>query len=121
LRIDFPGYVSQQDKIKILQESDIYLCTSLQEGFGISVCEAMACELPIVSFNVPGVRDVVAHECGFLVTLGDIDQMVTKVKVLIQNESLRKEMGQHARQRVLNHFTWQRAADRMFEVYCNVQ
>ena len=120
LRIEFPGYVSERDKIKTLQGSDIFLNTSFQEGFGISVCEAMACQLPIVAFDVPGVRDLVTPRCGFLVPLGDIDRMIARVKVLIENDSLRKKMGRRARERVLEFFTWQRAAERIFEIYSNV-
>ncbi|NIQ05275.1 MAG: glycosyltransferase family 4 protein, partial [Candidatus Korarchaeota archaeon] len=120
LRIEFPGYVSERDKIKILQGSDIFLNTSFQEGFGISVCEAMACQLPVVAFDVPGVRDLVTPRCGFLVPLGDIDRMIAKVKVLIENDSLRREMGRRARERVLEFFTWQRAAERIFEIYSSV-
>jgi len=117
LRIEFPGYVSERDKIKILQGSDIFLNTSFQEGFGISVCEAMACQLPVVAFDVPGVRDLVTPRCGFLIPLGDFDRMIAKVKVLIENDSLRKEMGRRARERVLKFFTWHRAAERIFEIY----
>jgi len=122
LPVKFTGFLeSEKDIVRILQGSDIYVHTSLQEGFGISVCEAMACRLPIVAFNVLGVRNLVTPECGFLTPVGDVNQMVTKIKALIENESLRKEMGRRARERVLKYFTWQRAADRMLEVYRNVQ
>jgi glycogen(starch) synthase len=120
LRIEFPGYVNERDKIKILQGSDIFLNTSFQEGFGISVCEAMACQLPVVAFDVPGVRDLVTPSCGFLVPPGEIDLMIARVKELIENDSLRKEMGRRARERVLEFFTWQRAAERIFEIYSSV-
>lgn len=121
LQIRFPGFLKSEEEIaNILQHSDIYINTSLQEGFGISICEAMSSELPIVAFDVQGVRDLVTPECGFLVPPGDVDNMVAKVKILIENEDIRREMGRHSRERVLNYFTWPKSANKLFEVYRNL-
>lgn len=121
LPIQFPGFLEcDGDIARILQESNIYVNTSLQEGFGISVCNAMASGLPIVAFNVLGIRDLVTPDCGFLVPPGNVDQMVEKVKLLIEDESLRKEMGEKARDLVLRRFSWKKSAEKMMDVYKNV-
>jgi len=120
LGVEFPGYVSARKKIEILQGSDIFLNTSTQEGFGISICEAMACQLPVIAFDVPGVRDLVTPSCGFLIPQGDINQMTAKVKVLVENDSLRRKMGRMARERVLEFFTWEKAAERVWQIYNSI-
>lgn len=118
LPIQFPGFLEDDEEVvRILQASDIYVHTSLQEGFGISVCEAMACQLPVVAFDVPGVRELVTPECGFLVSPKNVEEAVDAVTRLIEDDSLRHEFGLKARKRVLNYFTWCQAARRMLEVY----
>ena len=77
----------------------------------------MSSQLPIVTFSAKGVRDLVTPDCGFQVPVGDVNQLVDKVKVLIENEKLRKEMGQHSRNRILNHFTWVKASEKLQRIY----
>jgi len=121
LPIVFPGFLSDENQVvEILQKTDIYVSTSLQEGFGISICEAMACEIPIVGFDVPGVRDIITSNCGFLTPVEDVSLMVSKIELLINDIELRKRMGKAARERILNEYTWERAARKMIEVYRNV-
>jgi glycosyltransferase involved in cell wall biosynthesis len=118
LPVIFSGFLdTEQDLVEIMQKSDIYVSTSLQEGFGISVCEAMSCELPIVAFDADGVRDVVTPDCGFLTPIGNVDQLVDKVELLIRDKALRRQMGVRSRQRVLKEFTWEKAAEKMQSIY----
>jgi glycosyltransferase involved in cell wall biosynthesis len=122
LPIHFPGFMECSEEIaSVLGRSDIYVHTALHEGFGISVCEAMSAGLPVVTFDVPGVRDLVVPECGFLVPPGDVDQMAAKVKVLIEDPGLRETMGRHSRERVLKRFTWQKASEQLYELYSHVR
>ena len=60
--------------------------------------EAMACGIPPVSFTCPcGPRDIItAGEDGVLVENGNIDQLVEKLNFLIENENIRKQMGEKA-------------------------
>jgi len=121
LPIHFPGFLQNDEDIaKILQKSNIYVHTSLQEGFGISVCEAMACQLPIVAFDVPGVRDLVTPECGFLTSPKNVKEAADAVTKLILDDSLRHEFGLQARKRVIKNFTWHHSAQKLLEVYHNL-
>jgi glycosyltransferase involved in cell wall biosynthesis len=119
--ISFPGFLESDEKIsRILMKSNVYVNTSFQEGFGISVCNAMSAGLPIVAFDVSGIRDLVTPECGFLIPLGDIDKMVGKIKILIEDGNLRKKMGLCSRERVTKFFSLDIAAKKMYDVYKNI-
>lgn len=84
------------------QESSIFLLTSRFEGFGMVLIEAMACGLPVVSFNCPwGPADIIRDgEDGFLVEYLNTKEAAQRVSQLIENPILRKEMGVRARKNI---------------------
>lgn len=79
--------------------SSIYVMSSRFEGFGMVLTEAMACGVPCVSFDCPcGPSDIIKNkEDGFLVPNGDSNALASKIIALIENEELRKTMGQKAK------------------------
>ncbi len=83
-------------------ESSIYVMSSRFEGFGMVLIEAMACGVPCVSFDCNyGPSDIIKNnEDGFLVRKENIVELSEKIMELIENETLRKEMGQKAKQNV---------------------
>jgi len=122
LPICFPGFLkSEKDIVNVLQKSDIYVNTSLQEGFGISVCKAMACQIPIVAFNVLGIKDLVTPKCGFLITPKNIEELSNAILRLIKDSSLRYKLGLEARKRILKNFTIDKSVEKMLEVYNHIQ
>ena len=106
-RISYLGYV---DNI-----NDVYATTDLvvmpsqwEEPFGLVLIEAGANRKPVVATRVGGVPEVVVDgESGFLVERSDIDTMVDRVKLLINDASLRARMGQKARDIVEEKFAKQ--------------
>jgi glycosyltransferase involved in cell wall biosynthesis len=80
-------------------ESSIFALSSRFEGFGMVIIEAMACGVPPVSFTCPcGPRDIISDgKDGLLVEDGNIEQLAEKISYLIENEDIRKKMGQQAR------------------------
>lgn len=83
-------------------ESSIFLLTSRFEGFGMVLIEAMACGVPVVSFDCPwGPADIIKNgEDGFLVGYLNTIEAAEKVVQLIESPELRKEMGIRARENV---------------------
>ena len=79
------------------QESSILVSTSLFEPFGLVIPEAISCGLPVVVFDCPyGPADIITDGVdGFLIMNRDIGAFVNKVCLLIENEDLRKQMGQN--------------------------
>lgn len=80
-------------------QSSIFAFSSRFEGFGMVITEAMSCGLPPVAFACPcGPKDIITDgRDGFLVETGEIKALAEKICRLIEDETLRKEMGKAAR------------------------
>ena len=79
---------------------EFYLCASSRyEGFGMVITEAMSCGVPPVSFTCPcGPRDIIDDgKNGLLVENGNIEMLAEKICYLIENDEIRRKMGQQAR------------------------
>ena len=89
-----------EDVVKAYQESSIFVLSSRFEGFGMVLIEAMACGLPVVSFDCPAGPDEIITDGvdGLLVPSGDVHTLVEKLMVLMSDENLRRRLGQQARQ-----------------------
>ena len=80
--------------------SSLCVLTSRYEGFPVVLQEAMGCGLPCISFNCPsGPRYIIKDgEDGYLVENGNIEAFAEKVCLLMENVSLRRQLGQSAKQ-----------------------
>lgn len=88
------GYVSEEKKYQYLSNSDIYLLSSLHEGFGICLMEAMYCGLPIVSTDHGGQTDfLIDGKNAFLVPIEDSSTLSQKIGQLIADTDQRDKMS----------------------------
>ncbi len=81
------------------------------ETFGISIAEAMSCGIPVISTNIGGIPEVIGKS-GFLVSPCNDREIAIKLKLLINNESLRKEMALEGRKRIMEKFSWEIIIDK---------
>jgi glycosyltransferase involved in cell wall biosynthesis len=122
-RVHFVGKISQEELVRAYQSADLFVfpSTSQAEAFGLAAVEAQACGLPVVASDLPGVRTVVANgETGFLVPISDASALARRVLYLAEHDDVRHAMGERARQRVLEKFTWDRHMDGLINVYQKV-
>lgn len=97
---------------------DVICLTSDNEGTPVSLIEAQACNVPIVSTEVGGVLDIVSQgETGFVVPKGDLQAFAEKLGLLIENEEIRKKMSQNGWNFVKDKFHYTRLAADMANYY----
>lgn len=90
------GISTQLDKA--YNQSSIFLFTSLAEGFGLVIAEAMQAGLPVIAYDSPcGPAEIISdNKDGFLVKTCDLKNMEKKLIALIENKELRAKMGKNA-------------------------
>lgn len=93
---------STQDIQKEYCDSSLFVFSSRFEGFGMVLIEAMACGLPVVSFDCPcGPKDIVSDgEDGLLVESGNVEALAVALSRMMSNESLRLSMAKAGKQNV---------------------
>ena len=95
-----------------LQQTDVFLLSSLSEGISNAVLEAMSCAVPVVTTDCGGMREAVMDGVeGFVVPMRDPDAMASALKRLWGDSNLRQTMGAAARQRIQMQFDLERQID----------
>lgn len=96
-KVKIMGWISGKEKEEVLKNSDIYLLPSYNEGLPMSILEAMAHALPIISTPVGGIPEAVEEGVnGFLVGPGDYKEIAKKIDLLAEDKPLREKMGQES-------------------------
>jgi glycosyltransferase involved in cell wall biosynthesis len=109
-RVIFRGTMS--DVKSVLASSQIFALISNWEGFPRSTLEAMRTGLPAIVSDVAGSKEaIIQGETGFFVQRGSVAEVRDRLRTLLENHELRGSMGQRARQRYEQEFTF----DIMFE------
>lgn len=116
--IKFLG-VKPADEIKSYYTScDVFVMSSLSEGFGIANLEAMACAKPVISTKVGGIVDVVIDgQTGFLVEPANSDELYLAMKKFLDKPDLVGIMGESARKRAVKNFSWDIVAEKLHNAY----
>lgn len=111
---DIP-YVEGDELPLLYASAKLLLYPSLYEGFGLPVLEAMACGVPVVTSKASSLPEV-AGDAAILVNPNDTDEISKGVKVLMEDNDLRKELIKKGIARA-KKFTWEKCANETFRVY----
>ena len=104
-----------------MSAADVLCLPSYREGFGQVIVEAAACGVPTVASRIYGITDSVSEgETGLLYAAGDTDELTKTLLTLIEDNSLRQQLGITARKRVLEKFQSSRITDQMMLFYSQI-
>lgn len=96
--VEFLGRISPDNIAKTFCSFDITVFPSLREGFGVAAIESQACEVPVIVTNVGGHPESLDNnKTGFIVEPESPEEIKEKIKILMNDENLRKSMGKEGR------------------------
>jgi len=102
------GFVPEKEKYKFLKSSKIFIFPSLLEGSPIAVCEALACGLPVIAYNLPGLMERYEN-CILYSKMGDIKSMAKHALTLLKDENLRFNISSKGVEKA-SEYTWENIA-----------
>jgi len=115
----FEGEKAGKELVSYYNSADIFCAPSIYgESFGIVLLEAMACGLPVVGFANEGYKSTLEGKKGlkFLVEPEDFAGLAQKLEILIEKESLRKEMGEWGKKEAKN-YSWDKVCNKVLNFY----
>jgi glycosyltransferase involved in cell wall biosynthesis len=116
-RIKFTGLLPPSKIPLAIQSSDVLVHCSLREGLARTLPQAMLCGRPAISFDVDGAREVVNENTGRLIEPKNVVQLTAACAELIEDENLRKKLGEQGRESVEEKFAPERMVDTIEGVY----
>ncbi|HAB14353.1 MAG TPA: glycosyltransferase family 1 protein [Planctomycetaceae bacterium] len=120
-RFVLTGLVPPERIPELIHATDLVVHASLWEGLARVLPQSMLSGKPVVSFAIDGAPEVVIpDETGLLVPAGSVDGLVDSVTQLVEDEPLRKRMGNEGLRRSIETFRYQDMARRVREVYQRV-
>ena len=117
-RIQFAGYVSDEDLLQLYNACELFVFPSFYEGFGLPVLEAMACGRAVACSSTTSIPEV-ADSAAIMFDPYSSREMVSAMADLLRDAELRARMERLGLQRAAR-FSWRTAAQQTLEVYHEV-
>ena len=113
------GYIESENEMALMcSAADIYLFPTLADNCPLSVIESMSCGLPVVTFDVGGVPEIIAHEkTGYIAKYKDPDDLLHGVNMLLDDENLRSNLGEAGEKRARELFDAKAMTQKYHELY----
>ncbi len=116
--IIFTDYVSEEEKIALMQGALAFCFPSLYEGFGLPPMEAMACGTPVIT-SCTSSLDEVAGEAALKVNPESVQQIASALTKMHREEDIRQKLIEKGRKQAAK-YTWENASDALYKVFENV-
>lgn len=107
-RVNFIGFIKDEDLPLIMQEAEVYIQPSLTEGFGLPVLEAMAAGTPVVAAKSGALPEVVG-KAGLLVNPRSVADMARALRIILEEKDLREGLIEKGFKKA-REFSWEKAA-----------
>lgn len=105
--VNWLGNVSQEDISRYYKTSKLFILPSKKEVFGISLLEAMASGIPVITANRSEIKDVIKNNItGLTFNKGDYHELAQIILGLVEDEKLRDSISKNAQELVKKNFDW---------------
>lgn len=112
--IKMTGFVAEEKKFKLMKQSKMLIFPSYHEGFAQVICEAMACALPVVAYDLPCYKEWYGDDVTY-VKKRDLNSLLDVTLALLEDGTLRREIGERALKRV-KQYDWNKLAKKEIDV-----
>lgn len=115
--IESRSWVDHSKLSALINESDICVFPSIwEEPFGISVLEAMACGKAVVGSDAGGIPEIIEDsKSGVIFRRNQDGDLENKLELLMDNENLRLKLGESARKRIEENYSWELIIERYYQ------
>ena len=117
-RVVFTGFIPDEELDSLMRRAAFLVYPSLYEGFGIPILEAMKVGTPVITSNLTAMPEV-AGGAAVLADPYNIEEMVSEMSKLLQNNKLRGELVKKGMERA-SHYSWERTSKQYLELYKKV-
>ena len=117
--VDFSGFVTEEEKIRLLRTADLFVFPSLYEGFGMPNLEAMACGCPVVTSSVFAIPEVVSDAAILVKDPRNATELASRILEILRDDALRSRLIERGLERV-KAFSWTASALTLRSLYEDV-
>jgi glycosyltransferase involved in cell wall biosynthesis len=114
---EFVGPVDGERKQALYREADVFILPSHSENFGMSIAEALASGVPVITTRGTPWKDLVEHRCGWWEDVGAVPLANALREAIALSDEERRQMGLRGRQLVEQKYSWQHIAKEMKSLY----
>ena len=117
-RIHFLGRRSRSEVAEAMRDCTVFVLPSRYEGLGCVYLEAMACGKPAIACRGQGIDEIIHHgKNGWLIPIDGLEDLTQALQVLLGNADLRAQIGNAARQTILESLTLQHQSEKLMRIY----
>lgn len=116
--VDYLGVVNTEQIPYLINQSRVFIYPSREEPFGLSILEAMACGIPVVTTNVFGPSEIITNSVdGVTIPPENVEELVNAIRSLLHSEALGEKIGRNARKTVETKYDINLHYDGLIQVY----
>ena len=120
-RLHFLGRRSRAEVAEAMRECTVFALPSRYEGLGCVYLEAMACARPVIACYGQGIDEVIQHKTnGWLIPVNGLEELTQGLNRLLNSAELRAQIGERARQTIVDKFTLSNQAEDLMKIYREV-
>ncbi len=112
------GDMVHDDIIHLVRKASVFVLPSRSEGIPVSIMEAMALRVPVISTDITGIPELVEHEqSGLLVPPNDSHVLAEKIVLLFKNEKLGESLSTNGYRKIVSEFNAEREIDKLISLW----